>query len=220
MLKKIVVAIALVVAPSALHAQDFSGARIEGRVAWDQADLVLNFDEDQESEYELDFDLGSGVSYGLEAGYDAALGQGVIVGAYAGIEWSSIEHCEDLDAEWMGAAGEADDCVEAGRNITAGARLGYAFSSKAMAYLKGGYSNGSLKTTYEGPLGDDFSESGSKGGYHLGAGAEFNLSTNIYARIDYTYTDYGTIIYYEEDELVGSANMNRNQVSVGLGFRF
>lgn len=170
-------------------AQDFTGARAEVHAGWDSADIDV--DDSDES-----FDLGSGVVYGVEVGYDAQIGQSVVLGGYAGFDLASTKECFSGD----------DECFKAGRNFTAGARIGVPVGKSALLYAKGGYSNGRIKLTDSG-----VTESDSGDGYHIGGGAQANFGKNLYGKVEYVYTRYNSDF---------DAHLTRNQVIAGLGVRF
>jgi outer membrane immunogenic protein len=184
---------ALVVAAPAF-AQDApvmmqSGPRIEARAGWDHD--VFSGEGDSLSR--------SGVDYGTELGYDW-VGHGVVLGGYAGIEGSSAKYCFD------------GDCAKAGRNITAGVRVGVPMG-RGLVYAKGGYSNGRLRATEDGDLvaGENFD------GWHLGAGYEMNITRHTYAKLEYVYTNYST---RNDDVDFGDIDYHRHQIVAGVGVRF
>ena len=199
-------AVAAVLAPAPLLAQDFGGLRLEGRVGWDNVGVGLEVDEGVQSE-EFDEDAST-ISYGGEVGYDLSFGSAV-VGAYGGADFAQADVCGDL-------LGGDEACLEAERNLTAGARIGFALTPEALLYAKGGYSNARVRATYSG-LGDlfDLEDSASRSGYHIGAGAELGLG-RFYGKVEYVHTRY-------EDFDLGassSGSVRRNQLLAGLGIRF
>lgn len=154
----------------------------------------------------------SGVSYGGEIGYDVAIAPTVTLGAYAGIEGASTKDCTEI-------FGGDEACLKAGRSITAGARLGFKVQDPLLIYLKGGYSNGRLNVSYANGGANDFRLGRNFDGFHLGAGAEYAVTSHVYGKLDYTFTQYDDF-----DLAVGttklSTNVQRHQVSAGVGFRF
>ncbi|WP_197708250.1 hypothetical protein, partial [Escherichia coli] len=71
----------------------------------------------------------SGVTYGIEAGYDYVTDSRFLVGGYVGVEGSSIKDC---DTSPFGDRA----CLKGGRNFTVGARAGYV-TDQGVVYLKG-----------------------------------------------------------------------------------
>lgn len=185
-----------------------SGPRAEVRAGYDIAKVKLNYDDGDEVINEKGKD--NGILYGFELGYDHNFGGGII-GAYAGMDMSSIKEC-------MEVFGEDEACAKLRRNFTIGLRTGITPSENVLLYVKGGYSNGKAKVTYEDFEGilEDESASGTRSGYHAGVGAEFAFSKKVYAKLDYTYTSYKGFDEIDDTRV----KFSRSQVAVGLGVRF
>lgn len=191
---------ALVVAGTAAPAlaQDatFTGPRVEGIVGYDTASDGT------------DGDAGSsdGVTYGGAIGYDVQLG-GAVIGAEAELTGSSV----DTRADNLLTPGDRLR-VDLGRDIYLGARVGAAITPTTLIYAKGGYTNARVETSYETPtttteIHEDME------GFRVGAGAEFKLSSNMYLKGEYRYSNYGKIDGYDID-------IDRHQVVAGVGIRF
>lgn len=188
-----------------------TGLRAEVRAGYDNAQLNVDYDDGVDSFDESD---GSdGVAYGAEIGFDFNLG-GVVAGPYAGIDFANTDYCSEL-------FGEDEACIEAGRNITAGVRIGAQVSPNALLYAKGGYSNGRVTLGYEDfqDIIDDFEESENLDGFHIGAGAEVGFSGSTYGKLEYVYTQYNGYDY-EDTDFAAGADLSRHQVLVGFGVRF
>ena len=183
------------------HAQ-FSGPRVEARVAYDSVKATLETGDPFATD-----DNESAISYGGEAGYDLQLGP-VVVGAYAGLEGSNLRTCDEV-------FGDDEGCIGQGRNLYVGARAGIPVGGKLLLYGKAGYSNGSIDLSYsDGP--DSFDINEDFGGYHLGFGGELAVTSSFYGRLEYVRTDYGDLRV--DGETLGE--FDRGQVLVGLGLRF
>jgi outer membrane immunogenic protein len=94
-------------------------------------------------------------------------------------------------------------------------------ASGILLYAKGGYSNMELRLDYEDfeDIIDDFSESENVDGVHAGVGVEIAAGPNVYLKGEYVYTMYNG----SEETIDGSvfaADIDRQQASVGVGFRF
>jgi outer membrane immunogenic protein len=188
-----------------------SGPRIEARVGWDRPVIEAFLDDGVDS---ISDKAGkSGVTYGVEAGYDIVAGGPSLIGIYGGIEDSSVKECLEIYGNDRG-------CVEAGRNITAGARVGFV-TNRGVVYLKGGYSNGRATVSYSDPAApsDNFRLSENLDGFHLGAGGEVMFGRNVYGKLEYVYTNYGGFDYDDGDVAAG-LDVERHQVVAGVGFRF
>jgi outer membrane immunogenic protein len=77
-----------------------------------------------------------------------------------------------------------------------------------LLYAKAGYVNGRVNVAYDAPgSADDFDDGVNLDGVRVGAGVEFALGGNIYAKTEYRYSNYEA--GYDKHQLVG-----------GLGIRF
>lgn len=123
-----------------------------------------------------------GFLYGIAGGYDVALG-GVRIGG-------------EFEADGS-TSGQTVAGVErnVGRSLYAGLRAGVVVTPRLLVYAKGGYANGRFGSLYTGD------------GFRIGGGGEFALSSPVFARAEYRYSDYGREV--------------RGQTWVaGLGYRF
>lgn len=200
MRKLVLAALAASALASPAFAQDevapFTGLRAEGVVGYDTMSDGT------------DSDAGSsdGVTYGGAIGYDVQLG-GAVIGAEAELTGSSV----DTRADSLLTAGDRLR-VDMGRDIYLGARAGVAITPTTLLYAKGGYTNARVDTVYETPTTrTDISED--MEGFRVGAGAEFKLSSNMYLKGEYRYSNYGKIDGYDID-------VDRHQVVGGVGIRF
>lgn len=224
---------ALGLANTSAQAQDLSGFRFEGRVGWGQTEATAtvpnpDYDEDADAddivdEFLVGSEKDSEFAYGFELGYDAQIGESLVLGAYAGLDQSDTLNCSDLFEDDLA-------CLDSGRTFTLGVRAGVPIGSRSLIYAKGGYSNGKFSATYDPDVTDndedepgevlDFSEK--RDGYHLGAGAEFGIAQGLYAKLEYVYSDFGSGSYALDED--GDTNLDvssdRHQVLVGVGMRF
>jgi outer membrane immunogenic protein len=184
------------------HAQ-FTGPRVEARLAYDSVEAAVESGDPFATE-----DGESAISYGGELGYDVQLGPAV-VGAYGGLEGSNLRTCGEV-------FGGDEGCIGQGRNLYVGARAGVAVAPRVLIYGKAGYSNGSIDVSYNGNGFGDFDVTEDFGGYHLGIGGEFAVTSRFYGRIEYVHTDYGEFEFDTDD----FGNFTRGQVMVGVGLRF
>ena len=212
MFKSFFLATAALVAATPAIAADFAGPRAEVRFGWDRTAIDLSFDDGTTSFDGKGHDDGFGL--GAEIGYDAALGDKAIIGAYAGAEWATTKECSEV-------FGDDEACLKLGRNFTLGARIGAAITPQALIYVKGGYSNGQLKATYEDFEDSDFntSEKADRDGFHLGLGGEFNVSKTGFVKAEVVRTNYNDVD--GSDGLVEARlDARRTQALLGFGLRF
>jgi outer membrane immunogenic protein len=175
---------------SAQEAAPFSGVRVEGIVGYDTTDV-----EDEDS---------SGIAYGAGVGYDFQMG-GLVAGIEAEASDSTLDECVS-DVDLVGD----ELCVQAGRDLYIGGRIGAAVSRNVLLYGKAGYTNARVGVDYEdGTAGSalDFEDGENLDGVRAGAGLEFALGPNSFAKAEYRYSNY-------------EQGFDRHQVVAGFGFRF
>lgn len=182
------------VATTPAMAQDtapFSGPRVEGIVGYDTTDV-----EGENSD---------GVAYGVGVGYDFQARGGAVFGVEAEASDSTVDECVN-DVDVVGD----QLCAKAGRDLYIGGRVGAAVSPNMLVYGKAGYSNARVGLDYEdGTSSDtlDFEDGQNLDGIRVGAGLEFALGPNSYAKTEYRYSNY-------------EQGFDRHQVVAGFGFRF
>jgi outer membrane immunogenic protein len=206
-------------------AQDaFNGFRIEALTGYDS--VGISVDEDIAGE-----DVSgnsSGIFYGVAAGYDVAVGK-VVFGAEIELSDSTVDEeiaidevIEDVDVDATAELSTAED-------IYLGARLGFAVAPTTLLYGKVGYSMASANLDAAGTIdGETGAISADLGldGLRLGAGVEHSFGSNVYAKVEYRYTDYslGDLDIAGEEIDLGDAldfiDSDRHQVLVGIGYRF
>jgi outer membrane immunogenic protein len=203
-----------------------AGGRVELRGGWDSVKLNGEFSTINPVLARENSSSESGFGFGLEAGYDFMVGQSFVAGGYVGYDLSSSDFCAPV-------FGNDQACLEAGHDWTIGVRAGFPVSANALIYIKGGYSNGKLKASYDDFDGfvtinpppptpiviADFDDSKSSGGVHLGVGGEMNFSSNFYGKIEYVFTNYGNANFDGTNVHLG-LDATRHKVFFGAGFRF
>lgn len=161
----------------AQEAAAVSGPRVEALIGYDRVKAAGEKD--------------GGALFGIGAGYDFAVGNGVSLGA-------DIEATESTQKE-----GDEDIAqIKAGRDLYAGGRVSFAVSPDANLYLKGGYTNARFKAS-DGE--DTFAENFD--GFRLGAGGQHGIGGKAYVGGEYRYSNY-------------EAGLTRHQVALTVGTRF
>lgn len=180
---------ATVAAPAmAQNAAPFTGPRVEGIVGYDRAQVEDAEDSD---------DAKDGVLYGVGAGYDFQAGN-LVAGVEAEAAFSTIDDCE--------TEGTTEICGKVGRDLYVGGRLGSQVASNTLLYAKAGYTNARLEA--ESTIGTvTLRDKADLDGVRVGAGAEFALGPNSFAKAEYRYSNY-------------EQNFEKHQVVAGFGFRF
>ena len=154
-----------------------AGPRVEALIGYDRVKLGGEKD--------------GGLLFGIGAGYDFAVGNGVSLGV-------DVEASESTQKE-----GDADIAqVKAGRDLYAGGRLSFAVSPAANLYVKGGYTNARFKATD----GED-TYSANADGFRIGAGGQHSIGGKAYVGGEYRYSNY-------------EAGLSRHQVALTVGTRF
>lgn len=174
----------------------FTGPRAEVITGWDRVDDSST----------PGADATDGVVYGGAVGYDFQVGQAVI-----GFEGEATGATTRQRATSVIVPGDAFR-VKAGRDLYVGGRVGFVVGERALIYAKGGYTNAQVDTRYvSGATTIDDKET--LDGWRLGAGAEVNLSGNVYVKGEYRYSNY-------TEASGGSIDLDRHQVVGGVGIRF
>jgi outer membrane immunogenic protein len=178
-------ATASVTLPSIAEAADpFSGFRLEAVGGLDRA--------------QADHHKNDGFLYGGAAGYDVAAGR-VRFGPELEVTGSTEKACDDTPI--------GRDCMQPGRDIFVGGRVGVVATPKLLVYGKAGYTNAWITDRIDAGPADRFSISDDRSGYRVGAGVEYAMSRRLFVKTEYRYSHY-------------TGNMSRNQIVGGLGFRF
>ena len=186
-----------------------------------RAGIILGYDRLQPGQVANsnidDSNSADGLLYGGDIGYDMSRGRWVF-GVEGEVTGSTSKVTNNPSA--AGALGYGR--VKAGRDLYAGARIGYKVAPSTLLYAKGGYTNHRLDLVASNgttQTGRHFNLDG----WRAGAGLEQEIGRNTYAKIEYRYSNYGNARF----EYPNGANTNnfsvdtdRHQAVVGVGFRF
>ncbi len=201
----------------ATAAAAFSGAHIEATFGWDHLANKSIKDIDPTAHVTGTAD---GVTFGGALGYDVALTDKVTLGGELGLYGASTKwnNTANLVAGTFNTA-----TVKPGRDIFAGAKLGYALSTQTQIFGKAGYTN-----THFGIYGTDGSAVLYNGvnasGFRLGAGVEQKLTKATYAKLAYDYSHYGSGQFNyggsSPDASTFDLHNDRHQLLASVGVRF
>jgi outer membrane immunogenic protein len=172
----------------------FTGPRAEAVVGWDRVE-----------DSSLNGGRRDGIVYGGQVGYDFQAGSAVI-----GMEGEVTGATTKDTANGVLVAGDQLR-TKAGRDLYAGARIGFTVGDKTLIYAKGGYTNAQFKTEYNSGA-TNVSTRDNVDGWRLGAGAEVKLTDKVYAKAEYRYSKY--------DDNSSGVDAKRHQVLGGVGIRF
>jgi len=192
--------------------KEFNGARAGVIVGYDrvQPGQVANSNIN-------DTNSADGLTYGGDVGYDVQSGRWVF-GAEGEVTGSTSKVTNNPSA--AGALGYGR--VKAGRDLYAGARVGYTVAPRTLLYAKGGYTNQRLDLV----ASNGTTQTGAHynlDGWRAGAGLEQKLGSNAYAKVEYRYSNYGKArLEYPNGANTNnfSVDTDRHQAVVGVGFRF
>lgn len=126
---------------------------------------------------------GEGYVGGFMAGYNYQLSEKFVVGVQADVGWADLK--SELNVPGFLTASVGPDLV-----YSISARAGWLPSANTMLYILAGYSHAELEANisiggFSGSVQQDYK------GYHVGTGLETRLSSNLTARVEYRYTQYG-----------------------------
>ena len=222
-MKKILVCLAVgsalasvpAMAQDAAPAQSFEGAHVEGLVGYDVTKAGSSIDDDASVDNDQSID---GLLYGVGAGYDFRSGN-FVFGPEAEVTWSTAKtEFDNGDFEGFGIGN-----VKANRDLYVGGKVGYVVAPSTMLYAKAGYTNakfdvrnGDGTVTTRTDIDAD--------GWRVGAGVEQAVSSNVFAKLEYRYSNYekGELDYTGDmtDGQRFDLDLDRHQVMAGVGVRF
>ena len=193
----------------------FTGPRVEALVGYDVSKAGSSIDDDVNDDNDQSID---GVTYGAALGYDFNVG-GVVLGVEGEYTDSSADvEIDNGDPENFGLGD-----VNAGRDLYVGVRAGVLASPDLLLYAKGGYTNAryNLNGSFDG---EEYRAKIDTDGFRVGAGAEYALNENTFAKIEYRYSNYSDAeLDFEnarDDVDIGEIDTDRHQVMLGFGYRF
>jgi len=197
------------------QAEPFEGFHVEGLAGYDVSKAGSSIDDDSSIDNDQSID---GFLYGVGAGYDFKMGN-VVVGPEAEVTWSTAKtKFDNGDFEGFGIGN-----VKTNRDLYLGARLGYVVSPSTMVYAKGGYTN----AKFDVRNGDGTVVTNrdiDADGWRIGAGIEQAVSNNVFAKLEYRYSNYekGELDYTGDipDGQRFNLDLDRHQVVAGVGVRF
>jgi outer membrane immunogenic protein len=141
--------------------------------------------------------------------------KGFVGSVFGGYQWQQENFVYGAEGE-LGYNGVKGD--ERGVNSKAGfegslrARLGYAMTPEILLYGTGGLAGKSLKVE------DDVygSDRATMLGWTAGVGTDIKLTDNVFGRVEYRYTDFGSKSF----DGIGKVKATDNRVTFGVGMKF
>ncbi|MDR0254107.1 MAG: porin family protein [Brucellaceae bacterium] len=156
-------------------------------------------------------DNSNGFLGGIQAGYNWQFDQ-TIVGIETDFQGAGLKSKAELSFNGQSEAAEA----KINWFGTTRVRLGYTPVDRFMVYATGGVAYGKIKASAY-----DFSQSDTKVGYTVGAGAEYALTNNVTLKTEYLYTDLGKLKLDDVNgERFGEVKAPFHTVRVGVNYKF
>lgn len=195
-----IAAIAMLGAAAApAHADTFDGPYVGVTAGWERSEITDRIDARP---------------INGEASRDA-----LVLGGYAGYNLKATDRIV-IGAE-AGFSATVDDkagATSAGRPLTIdprysfdlSARAGYLVTDKALVYVRGGYANTRVRTTFAPATGGPVTSQDNLDGWQVGGGLEYAISKRISARAEYRYSDLGS----------NGGQYDRHQTLVGVSYNF
>jgi outer membrane immunogenic protein len=143
--------------------------------------------------------------------------KGFVGSVFGGYQWQQENFVYGGEAE-LGYNGVKGD--DSGVNSKAGfegslrARLGYAVTPEILLYGTGGLAGRSLKVE-DTVLGT--SDRATMLGWTAGVGTDIKLTDNVFGRVEYRYTDFGSKDFGGG---IGNVKATDNRVTFGVGMKF
>ncbi|KAA3448269.1 porin family protein [Mesorhizobium sp. SARCC-RB16n] len=141
--------------------------------------------------------------------------KGFVGSVFGGYQWQQENFVYGGEAElgYNGVKGD-DNGVHSkgGFEGSLRARLGYAVTPEILLYGTGGLAGRSLKVQ-----DDTFgSDTATMIGWTAGVGTDIKLTDNVFGRVEYRYTDFGSKSF----DNIGKVKATDNRVTFGLGMKF
>ncbi|RVB19693.1 porin family protein, partial [Mesorhizobium sp. M7A.F.Ca.CA.004.05.1.1] len=139
--------------------------------------------------------------------------KGFVGSVFGGYQWQQENFVYGAEAElgYNGVKGD-DNGIDskAGFEGSLRARLGYAVSPEILLYGTGGLAGRSLKVE-DTVLGA--SDRATMLGWTAGVGTDIKLTDNVFGRVEYRYTDFGSKSF----DGIGKVKATDNRVTFGVG---
>ncbi|MER9332479.1 porin family protein [Mesorhizobium sp. M0293] len=142
--------------------------------------------------------------------------KGFVGSVFGGYQWQQENFVYGAEAElgYNGVKGD-DNGIDskAGFEGSLRARLGYAVTPEILLYGTGGLAGRSLKVE-DSVLGA--SDTATMIGWTAGLGTDIKLTDNVFGRVEYRYTDFGSKSF----DGIGKVKATDNRVTFGVGMKF
>jgi outer membrane immunogenic protein len=141
--------------------------------------------------------------------------KGFVGGVFGGYQWQqeNFVYGAEADLGYNGVKGDSGGVnSKGGFEGSLRARLGYAVTPEILLYGTGG---GALKNQKVSVPGD--SDSSTMLGWTAGVGTDIKITDNVFGRVEYRYTDFGSKSF---DSVGTKVKESDNRVTFGVGMKF
>lgn len=141
--------------------------------------------------------------------------KGFVGGVFGGYQWQqeNFVYGAEADLGYNGVKGDSGGInSKGGFEGSLRARLGYAVTPEILLYGTGG---GALKNQKISVPGD--SDSNTMLGWTAGVGTDIKITDNVFGRVEYRYTDFGSKSF---DSVGTKVKESDNRVTFGVGMKF
>ncbi|MER8663525.1 porin family protein [Mesorhizobium sp. M1148] len=141
--------------------------------------------------------------------------RGFVGGVFGGYQWQqeNFVYGAEADLGYNGVKGDSGGVnSKGGFEGSLRARLGYAVTPEILLYGTGG---GALKNQKVSVPGD--SDSNTMLGWTAGVGTDIKITDNVFGRVEYRYTDFGSKSF---DSVGTKVKESDNRVTFGVGMKF
>lgn len=163
---------------------------------------------------------GLSVGYGFsghadaeDVGVDAGT-KGFVGGVFGGYQWQqeNFVYGAEADLGYTGVKGDSAGIEsKGGLEGSLRARLGYSVTPEILVYGTGG---GALRNQKIEAAG--VSDTNTMLGWTAGVGTDIKITDNVFGRVEYRYTDFGS----KDFDGIGKVKSTDNRVTFGVGMRF
>lgn len=161
-----------------------------------------------------------GVLGGVYLGYNAQLGNGIVLGAEGDFAFTGLQDSDGIFGAGVPAPGQSFD-VDVNWTAAVRARLGYAVG-RFLPYIAGGVAFADVD--HEGFTAPGVSVGGGSDtyvGWTIGAGAEYAFTDSLIVRAEYRYTDFGSEDYPAQPSFPAhSVDLETNDIRLGVSYKF